>query len=146
MIILIGKMELTIKNLDIGLFENTFSSPEGCLQFLAEKKWANGFTCNKCGHTNFCKGKTSFSRRCTRCKHEESATAHTIFHRCHIPLTEAFRIVYMVCHDPSVSTYEISRQVELRQMTCWKLKSRLMECLRTRGEVDVLMDPSRPAG
>ncbi|MEI6173906.1 MAG: transposase [Bacteroidota bacterium] len=136
-------MALTFKQLDIKALEGYFAKEEDCLQFLAEKKWEGGFICKKCGNTNYCKGKTPFARRCTRCKHEESATSHTIFHRCHIPITEAFRIVYMVCHDPTVSTYELSRQVELRQMTCWKLKSRLMECLQSRGEVDILFDEPR---
>jgi hypothetical protein len=131
-------MALLFKQLDIKDLESFFSTEEHCLKFLAEKKWEEGFICKTCGNSNYCKGKTPHSRRCTRCKHEESATAHTIFHRCHIPITEAFRIVYMVCHDPSVSTYELSRQVELRQMTCWKLKSRLMECLKSQGEVDIL--------
>lgn len=131
-------MILPIKQLDIKSFGDDFSNDEACLLFLAEKKWADGFVCRSCGNTNYCKGKTSYARRCTRCKKEESATAHTIFHRCHIPITEAFRIVYMVCADPSVSTYELSRQIELRQMTCWKLKNRLLECIRSRGEVDVL--------
>jgi hypothetical protein len=136
-------MTINIKPLEIELLAKNFSTTEDCLQFLADKKWKDGFTCKKCGHTNCCRGKTPHSRRCTRCKHEESATAHTIFHRCHIPLTEAFRIVYMVCHDPAVSTYELSRQVELRQMTCWKLKNRLMECIKNRGEVDVLFNESK---
>ncbi len=131
-------MNVVIKQIDLETFEEKFSSLEDCLQFVADKKWQNGYACKKCGHTNFCKGKTLHARRCTRCKHDESATANTIFHRCHIPLTEAFRIVYMVCHDPGISTYEISRQVELRQMTCWKLKSKLMECLNSRGAVDIL--------
>ncbi|MEI6434015.1 MAG: transposase [Bacteroidota bacterium] len=131
-------MMLSIKQLDINEFGDVFSEPEECLKFLSEKKWAGGFVCRSCGNTNYCKGKTQFSRRCTRCKREESATAHTIFHRCHIPITEAFRIVYLVCSDPSVSTYKLSRQIELRQMTCWKLKTRLMECIKSKGEVDVL--------
>lgn len=113
-------------------------SDEDCLKMLADHKWKEGFVCRKCGHTNFCRGKTPQSRRCTRCKHEESATSHTIFHRCHLPITEAFRMVYMVCKNPDISTYELSRQLETRQMTCWKLKSRLMECIRTRGELDIL--------
>jgi len=139
-------MALLFKQLDIKELEGYFSNEEDCLKFLAEKKWEKGFTCKKCGNSNFCKGKTPYARRCTRCKHEESATSHTIFHRCHIPITEAFRIVYMVCHDPSVSTYELSRQVELRQMTCWKLKSRLMDCIENRGEVDILFnEPKKPA-
>jgi len=111
---------------------------EDCLSFIAEKKWETGFVCKKCGHTNYCKGKTPFSRRCTRCKHDESATANTIFHRCHIPLPEAFRIVSMVCNDPSISTYELSRQIDLRQMTCWKLKTRLMDCIHNLGKIDIL--------
>lgn len=127
-----------IKKIDFEEFTVLSSSEESCLKFIAKQKWEKGFVCRKCGHTNFCQGKTPFSRRCTRCKHDESATAHTIFHRCHIPLTEAFRIVYLVCHDPSVSSWEISRQMELRQMTCWKLKRRLMDCINDRGEVDLL--------
>ena len=130
--------------LDLKRFSEKFSDEDQCLGFLAEQKWVYGYSCRKCGHTNFCKGKTPHSRRCTRCKHEESATAHTIFHRCHIPITEAFRMVYMVCSNPDVSSYEISRRTEIRQMTCWKLKSKLMECLEKRGEVDVLFTGDRP--
>ncbi len=129
---------LAFKKLDLETLNEHFSEEESCLRFLADAKWAEGFVCRNCGNTNYCRGKTPFSRRCTRCKKEESATAHTIFHRCHIPITEAFRIVTMVCHNPEVSTYELSRQIELRQMTCWKLKNRLMECIRSRGEVDLL--------
>jgi hypothetical protein len=132
----------SIKNLfgilDTSRFSDLFSGEEQCLSFLAEQKWKDGYVCRKCGHTNYCKGKSPYSRRCTRCKHEESATAHTIFHRCHIPIAEAFRMVYMVCYDPSVSSYELSRQMEIRQMTCWKLKSKLMECLKNKGEIDIL--------
>ena len=127
-------MDPLFGKIDIG----SFTSTNDCLKFIAEKKWANGFVCMKCSHTNYCKGKTPYSRRCTRCKYEESATANTIFHRCHIPITEAFRIAYMVCNDPAISTYELSRTIDLRQMTCWKLKTRLMECLRQKGEIDIL--------
>ena len=111
---------------------------EACLKIIAEKKWATGYTCRKCGNTNYCSGKTPYARRCTRCKHEESATSNTIFHRCKLSLPEAFKIMYMVCKNPSISTYELSRQMELRQMTCWKLKSKLMECISQKGQIDLL--------
>ncbi len=133
-------MKLDFKKLDPGKFTSLFSSDEDCLKFLSDKKWETGFICRNCGHTNFCTGRTPFSRRCTRCKHEESATAHTLFHRCHIPLTEAFRIAYLVCNDPEVSTYELSRRIELRQMTCWKLKKRLQDCIAKKGELDILFN------
>jgi hypothetical protein len=115
-----------------------YQTDEMCLEFIAGQKWSDGFICRKCGHINYCRGKTLYSRRCTRCKHEESATSHTIFHRCHIPISEAFRMVYTVCHDPGISSYELSRQLERRQMTCWKLKSKLLKCIENRGRIDIL--------
>ncbi len=135
------KLKHLFKSLDIEKFAVRFATDEECLQFLSEQKWAKGFVCKKCGHSNYCKGKTPYSRRCTRCKSEESATANTIFHRCHIPITEAFNMVYMVCSNPKISSYELSRQLEIRQMTCWKLKSKLMECLENKGEIDILYTP-----
>jgi hypothetical protein len=120
-------------------FEELSESEELCLEFIASEKWSGGYICRKCGNANFCEGKKPFSRRCTRCKHDESATAHTIFHGCHLPLTLAFRLAYQVCHDPSVSTYELARQLETRQMTCWKLKKRMMECIESRGELTLLV-------
>lgn len=131
-------MKHIFKNLNVDLFSTRFATEDECLKFLSENKWAEGFECRRCGHTNYCSGKTPYSRRCTRCKSEESATSHTIFHRCHLPITEAFRMVYLVCSDPKISSYELSRRLEIRQMTCWKLKSRLMECLENRGEIDIL--------
>lgn len=121
-------------------FETTFSSDEKCLKFLADEKWKDGYTCRKCGHTNYCKGKSPFSRRCTKCKSDESATAHTIFHRCKIPLTDAFEIAYTVCSSPNVSSYELSRKMEKRQMTCWKFKKKITECIERRGEFQFIDD------
>jgi len=59
-----------------------FESDEKCLEFLAEVKWENGFTCRKCGNRNYCQGKTPFSRRFTKCKAEESAIAGTFQSLC----------------------------------------------------------------
>jgi hypothetical protein len=104
-------------------------SDEELLFLLAEQKWIDGFTCRKCGNTNYCKGKTAHARRCTKCKSEESATAHSVFHHCKIPLNEAFMLARIICCNPKTSSYEISRLFEKRQMTCWKFKTRMLECM-----------------
>lgn len=126
------------ENIDIKEFDTRFSSDEQCLKFLVENKWENGFVCRKCGHTNYCEGKTPYSRRCTRCKSQESATAHTIFHRCKIPIQEAFKITFLVCSLPDISTYEISRRLDIRQMTCWNLKKKISECIDERGDLSIV--------
>ena len=126
-------VSFVMKNLfarvDIEKFHKEFKTEEQCLAFLSDAKWSKGFVCRKCGHTNYCAGKKPYSRRCTRCKTEESATAHTVFHACKFPLTSAFELMYHVCQRPDISSYELSRLLETRQMTCWKFKKKLTECL-----------------
>ena len=112
--------------------EELFVSDEKCLEFLADLKWADGFTCRKCGNTNSCTGKSSYSRRCTKCKSEESATSGTIFHNCKFPIHKAFIIAYNVCKGKEdVSTYEFARRLALRQMTCWNFKTKIQTALKT---------------
>jgi hypothetical protein len=121
--------------------EELFSSDDKCLEFLAEAKWNNGYTCKKCGNTNFCPGKTTHSRRCTKCKTEESATAGTIFHNCKFPVHKAFYIAWNVCKGKEeVSTYEFARRLSLRQMTCWNFKTKIRQALQ---EMDSLSDNER---
>ncbi|HKK42188.1 MAG TPA: transposase [Bacteroidales bacterium] len=109
-----------------------FLSDEKCYEFLADLKWSEGFTCRKCGNTNYCQGKTPYSRRCTRCKSEESPTSGTIFHNCKFPISKAFYIAYNVCKGKEdVSTYEFARRLSLRQMTCWNFKVKIQNALNT---------------
>jgi len=121
--------------INIPKIKDFFSDEEKCLEFIANEKWKNGYHCRKCGHTNYCQGKTAFSRRCTRCKSEESATSHTIFHRCRIALTDAFRIAHLVCSEPKISSTELSKQVNIRQMTCWKFKKKISKCIEDRTDM-----------
>jgi len=79
------------------LAQELFNNSEKVLKFIADIKWENGFACRNCGHTNYCEGKTPYSRRCTRCKKEESAAANTIFHNIKFPINKAFYIAYNVC-------------------------------------------------
>ncbi len=112
---------------DAETFSDLTSTEVKCLQLVADMKWANGYKCRKCGHTNFCSGVKPYSRRCTRCKHVESATAHTMFHGCRLPLPLAFQLARKICCDSEISSHELSRQTNIRQMTCWKLKQKVMK-------------------
>jgi len=123
--------------------EELLVSDEKCLEFLADLKWADGFTCRKCGNTNSCTGKSPYSRRCTKCKSEESATSGTIFHNCKFPIHKAFIIAYNVCKGKEdVSTYEFARRLALRQMTCWNFKTKIQTALKT---MDSLTDTEKVA-
>jgi hypothetical protein len=99
-------------------------------------KWNDSFECRKCGNSNFCPGKTPHSRRCTKCKSEESATAGTLFHNCKFPISKAFYIAFQVCKgNESISTYEFARRLSLRQMTCWNFKSKISAALESLSQI-----------
>ncbi len=115
-------------------FSRRFQTNESCLRFLSSIKWKDGFICSNCGHINYCKGKKQYSRRCTRCKKEASPTAQTLFHRCKIPLSVAFKVVYLSCKFPDISSSAISRQLNIRQMTCYHFQKKVKECLRNKQE------------
>jgi two-component system, sensor histidine kinase LadS len=118
-----------------------FSSDEKCLEFLAETKWNDGFVCKKCGNTNYCHGKTPYSRRCTKCKKEESAAAGTVFHNCKFPVSKAFYIAYYVCKGKeNLSSYELARRLALRQMTCWNFKTKISHAIN---ELDSLSEKEK---
>ena len=120
-----------------GNFSELFDSDEKCLELLAKIKWGNDFTCRKCGNTNYCKGKTAYSRRCTKCKKEESASAHTIFHNVKFPISKAFYIAYQICNDnKKISSYEFARNLSLRQMTCWKFKDKVSKAIEKDSSID----------
>jgi predicted Zn-ribbon and HTH transcriptional regulator len=118
------------KELSQERLEELFNSDEKCYEFLAELKWGRGFECRKCGNTNYCAGKTPYSRRCTKCKSEESAAAGTIFHNCKFAVSKAFYIAYNVCKGKEdLSIYESARRLSLRQMTCWNFKAKIKHAL-----------------
>ena len=61
-------------------FYNHFRTDEDCYKYLSGIKWdGDSFVCKKCGNTHYCKGHLPYSRRCTRCKYDESPTAGTMF-------------------------------------------------------------------
>lgn len=124
------KIMLFKEDISPELAQELFTDSEKVLKFIADIKWKDGFTCRKCEHTNFCEGKTPSSRRCTRCKKEESATAHTIFHNIKFPINKAFFIAYNVCVlGNDISSYNYSDQLGLNQMTCWKFRKRIQNCI-----------------
>src|SRR2546428_12326513 len=108
------------KGLNIINFPEKFSTDENCYEYLANIKWENGYNCAKCGNEKYFAGKQPFARCCTRCKYDESPTAHTLFHKVKFSMKSAFYIVFLVVTGKKgISSYELERKLSLRQKTCW---------------------------
>lgn len=111
-------------------FHKAFSTDEDCYLYLSELKWDKEYQCKKCGHTKFYKGVRPFSRRCMKCKYDESPTAGTMFDKCKFPLLLAFHIAFKIStKKKGMSTLELSQEFELRQKTCWEFKWKIQQAM-----------------
>lgn len=121
------------REVDFGEFSQIYPHKEACLTYLAELKWAKGYQCRRCGHEKYCDGREAHSRRCTRCRYVESATAYTLFQKCKFSIVKAFYAVFLLhTHHGNYSSQELSRVLDLRQGTCWSFSQKVAEAMRRR--------------
>ncbi len=128
-------------------FTKRFQTDADCISYLMEIKWKDGMKCVKCNGGEFWKGKCSNNIRCKKCGYEESPMAGTLFHKIKFSLLKAFHICYRVsvCKK-GMSSWGLSRELGLRQMTCWAFKRKIQEAmassesfpLKARVDVDEL--------
>ena len=116
-------------------FYQHFVSEEFCYEYLSGIKWEGGqYVCKKCGNTHYCKGRLPYSRRCTRCKYDESPTAGTMFDKCKFSILLAFHIAFKIStKKKGMSSEELSEEYELRQKTCWEFKWKIQQAMQSSG-------------
>jgi hypothetical protein len=137
-------MDARFKSLSLFDFQAQFPNEESCFAYLANLKWSKGYSCRRCKNKNYCKGVSLFERQCTVCRHLESPTSGTLFHKCKFSILKAFYIVYYVSTSKKgISSTELSRKLDLGQKTCWLFKQKVMHAMKSSknnpmtGKVDV---------
>jgi hypothetical protein len=122
------------QGLNILEFTEKISTDDNCWEYLAAQKWEKGYQRSNCSHACYYKGKKAGTRLCCKCKYSESATARTLFHMLKFPIRKALYIIYMMsCNKKGISSYELSRQLSLRQKTCWFFRRKVQEAVRSSG-------------
>jgi transposase-like protein len=84
-------------------FAERFKTDQDCLDYLAELKWAGGFTCVNCGHKGSQVRKNK-ARTCNKCSHIETPMANTLFHKVKFGIKKAF----FICFEMSTTTKSLS--------------------------------------
>ena len=109
-------------------FTLQFYEDESCYKYLSEIKWEAGYKCKKCGKIDYYRGIKPYSRRCLKCKYDESPTAGTMFDKCKFPLHIAFRVC---TKKKGMSSLELSHEFEQRQMTCGEFKWKVQQAMES---------------
>lgn len=113
-------------------FNKRFKDDNDCFEYLSLVKWEDGFNCRKCNHDKYYTGKKPFSRRCLKCKYDESPTTNTMFEKIKFSILIAFHIAFKIStKKKGMSSIELSREFELRQKTCWTFKQKVQEAMKS---------------
>lgn len=126
------------------IFNQRFKNDEDCYRYVADIKWEAGYSCKKCGSEKYMPGVKPFSRRCLKCKYDESPTAGTMFDKVKFSLLIAFHIIFKIStKKKGMSSLELSHEFDLRQKTCWEFKWKIQQAMKSslqyplEGEVHV---------
>lgn len=133
-------------------FEQRFTTEAACRAYLAALRWQSGFQCPRCAvQTGGWVTKRGLMI-CTRCGHQTSATAGTIFHRSHLPLRSWFHAMWWATNQKhGVSALGLQRLLGLGSYeTAWaclqKLRRAMVRPGRDRLSGDVEVDETYVGG
>jgi PAS domain S-box-containing protein len=117
--------KIDLKPLAFVEFKKIYPDNSTCLNHLSELKWRNGFRCKKCNNLKFCDGKFNFSRRCTKCGYEETATTNTIFYRVKFPILEAFYMYFLISSHHNLTAKKLAQLTLINENTCSSFKRKI---------------------
>lgn len=103
-------------------FMDRFSTEEACREYVAKVRWADGFRCPSCSHTESWKHARGILR-CKKCHRDISATAGTVFAGRHLSLRLWFQALWLVVSQKNgISALGLARVLGIhREKTGWQL-------------------------
>jgi transposase-like protein/predicted RNA-binding Zn-ribbon protein involved in translation (DUF1610 family) len=114
-------------------FMKRFQTEDQCREMLYKLRWPDGFVCPKCGNNVFYKLRSRKLYHCGKCGHQVSATANTIFHKSHVPLTKWFVAIYLMSHDKrGISAAKLSCDIGVSYPTAWLMLHKLRQAMSER--------------
>jgi transposase-like protein len=122
-------------------FCDKYRDEAACINALADLKWPEGFSCDKCqGRKAYHLPSRPRLFECAACGHQHSITAGTVFHKTRTPLRKWFVAGYLIAHDKrGVSALYISRELAIRYDTAWLMCHKIRHAL-TESSTDFLLD------
>jgi hypothetical protein len=113
-----------------------FQSEEVCVDYLVQKKWPNGYSCERCGCRNVYRIDT---RRlplfeCADCRYQASPIAGTVMEGSSTQLRKWFLALYLISQETlKTNATELSRIIEVTYKTGWLIMHKIRHAM---GEAD----------
>lgn len=103
-----------------------FCDEAKCRRYIELLRWPRGAECPRCESTKVYRLENRPLLLCASCEHQFSATAGTIFHDTHLPLTKWFLATMLLCESKKgMSACQIQRSLGVSYKTAWYLCHRI---------------------
>jgi transposase-like protein len=114
-------------------FKRRFRTERGCLRYLIKRKWPDGFYCPRCGNNHAYLIASRKLYQCTRCRHQTSLIAHTIFHKTRKPLRDWFWAIFLVAtRTTGSSARQLQHDLGLSYQTAWTWCHKIRKAMEDR--------------
>ncbi len=115
------------------LFEliETFKTEEDCKQYLFDLKFKPECKCSKCNNIDFYKGIKPYTKVCKKCKHVESGTSNTMFHKVKFGLRKAFYIIYDITTSNGISAKKLASKYKIQYNTAWLFTKKVRTAMQS---------------
>ena len=112
---------------------NRFPTQQDCISHLESLRWPEQTTCPLCGSDDVARTATKGRRgrwNCHKCKSSFNVLSGTIFQGTKIPLQKWFvAIAILLNAKKSVSSCQLSRDLDLNQKSAWYMKMRIRDAM-----------------
>lgn len=110
-----------------------YGTQEHCIELLEHVRWGNDSVCAYCGSKKVYRQSEKNRQprwKCNACHKSYSVTVGTIFHGTHLELSYWFAVLSLMLNaKKSLSSYQISRDIGIRQGTVLKVQNRIREAM-----------------
>ena len=131
--IAVQRRESMYEPMTVRRFRRKFRTEQDCLKYLIKRKWPDGFCCPRCGNDRAYLIESHQLYQCTRCRHQTSVTAHTIFHKTRKPLKDWFWAIFLIAtRTTGSSARQLQHDLGLSYPTAWTWCHKIGKAMQER--------------
>lgn len=114
-------------------FKRRFRTERDCLRYLIKRKWPDGLYCPCCDNNHAYLIESRKLYQCTRCRHQTSVTAHTIFRKTRKPLRDWFWAIFLVAtRTTGSSARQLQHDLGFSYQTAWTWCHKIRKAMEER--------------
>ena len=117
-------------------WQKRYGTERACVKELTKVRWPEGFQCPACGSIKACYIATRKLYQCSKCRHQVSVTADTLFHATKLPLVKWFWAVYLTASDKGgISALRASKHLAVTWITARNMLRKIRKAMAHRDSI-----------